>query len=101
MKYAIYKHSENEVDIILEDGGVATVHHNGEHLLTTYYQDRVHAIDDEMWDVLADGNTYTKDWNDKQVVDAEVIDDAIDWLCPFTSNVEEVSYESIKEIING
>lgn len=102
MEYALVKidNSDTSIDIIVEDGGICSIHHNGTHLITTYYQDRTNRIDDDMWDNLANGKAYLKDWEDKQDVDDEVIEDALDWLCPFAKEFKQVDVDTIKSKIN-
>ena len=79
-KVVIYGNDENEVDIFMSDFGVATMHHNGEHMLTTYYQDRVEENHPELWEKLNEGKSYMTDWIDKQEFDDEMMMDAILWL---------------------
>ena len=94
VKYAVKKESKTNAIIIVEDGGIATIHHNGFHLLTTYYQDRADkfTFDDAMWDKLAEGKEYLHDWEDKQVIDKKVIQDAIEWLYVST---EEFKFKKV------
>ncbi len=81
----IYSNNQ-EADVMMSDGGVATFHHNGEHMLTTYYQDRVVAEeleeDETIWDRIGQGKASCNAWEDKQEVDDEMIEDAIEWLAP-------------------
>jgi hypothetical protein len=71
-----------DTDIFMSDGGVATLHHNGEHMVTTYYQDRITSerYAEDMWDELAEGKTYCKDWEGEDKTTTEMITDAILWL---------------------
>jgi hypothetical protein len=84
--------SNNEATIVTEDGGVATVHHNGQNLVTTYYQLRVEQFDDDMWDILQEGKQYLKNWTSKQEVDEDTIHAALEWLCPTERNWVEEDY---------
>ena len=81
MKYRINELDEIEFDVIVEDGGVVSVHHNGENLVSTYYQSRItEDMDpDEIWEILGSGKAYTKDWPDGTSRD-EIIKDALSWL---------------------
>lgn len=76
--------SKDEADLFLDDGGVASFHHNGENMLTTYYQDRVDqdtlSDDESIWDVLSEGKQYCKDWHGEHELTQEMIDDAVAWL---------------------
>ena len=84
MRYAkTISEDKREATILTEDGGVASIHHNGSHLITTRYQDRVnHFDDDEMWEILSESKQYLKDWKGKHEVNEEMIHDALAWLCP-------------------
>jgi len=88
MKAKIVFYLKDEADLYMSDGGVATFHHNGEGILTTYYQDRFipeeTQLEEEqtMWDVLAEGKVYHKEWVGQHTITDEMIDDAINWLCP-------------------
>lgn len=98
MRYAIHYEEDapnTEATIFLEDGGIATIHHNGEHLLTTMYQDKVEIFDGEMWEALAEGKTYTKSWKSKQTIDQEIIDYALEWLCPFCEGFIHVEFYNL------
>ena len=84
----------SEADIFMQDGGVASVYHNTENLVTDYYQDRIEKKltpkrFDELWDTLADGKSYYNYWpEDKEEVDDEVIQDAAEWLYLATNEYE-------------
>ena len=82
MKAKVIFNSIDEVDIFTSDGGVATLHHNGEHIVTTYYQDRASEDDESIWEKLSEGKVYMKDWEGRDIVDDEMIEDAVNWLCP-------------------
>ena len=102
MKYAVgFLNKETDATVILEDGGIATVHHNGEHIVSTYYQDRIERYDQDNLDGISEGKTSYKDWQDKQVVDEEVIQDALEWLCPFCDGFSKISYKEIVNLINN
>ena len=105
VKYAVKKNSKTEAIIIVEDGGVATIHNNGFHLLTTYYQDRAEkfTFDETMWDKLAEGKEYLNDWEDKQLIDDNVIQDAIEWLYVCTEDFEfkKVSFNKLVKEFNN
>lgn len=85
MKYRINNSYEDQsFDIITEDGGIASVYHNGDNTVTNYYQSRLTDIDinNYLWDELSSSKVYCKDWDTAPSTD-EVIKDALDWLvCP-------------------
>lgn len=74
-----YESGGTEATIRTADGGIATCHHNGEHMITEYCQSRTHEREPN-WEELAEGKMYIKDWEDKQSIDSEIIMDALNWL---------------------
>lgn len=95
MRYSIYYEEDaptTEAIIFVEDGGLVTTHHNGECLISTMYQDRVDVFDGEMFDRLESSKQYIKPWRKKQTIDQEVIDHALDWLCPFSEGFTHVDF---------
>ena len=90
-----------EAIIFVEDGGIVTIHHNGDFLLSEMYQDRVEYYDEnEMWETLAEGKMHIKSWRKKQEVDLEIIEHAIKWLCPFCENFIEVEFFNLVSEFN-
>ncbi len=100
IKYEVkYTKEENlyssEYFIRTEDGGVATIHWNGDLWLTTYYQSR--ALKQEIdWDELGEGKAYCHEWHGKIKVDKEMIEDALHWLCCGTTPIKFVKVKNIK-----
>lgn len=80
MKAAIqYLEGTTQCVIRTEDGGIATCHHNGAHMLTEYYHERSQEREPN-WDELAKHKMSIKDWESKQEIDTEIIMDALNWL---------------------
>jgi len=82
MKYRIIVINNTDFDIITEDGGVASVYYNEEALVTNYYQTRLTDIKGvNVWDELAEGKVYVKEWDeDTRPEDEVIIRDALNWL---------------------
>lgn len=94
--YSIYEITPNDITILTQDGGIATIHkvEDDNRYLTTLYQDKCDAtFDDEMWDRLREGKVYLKDWHDKSEIDEEMIDDALEWLNVFCHDFEKVDFD--------
>jgi hypothetical protein len=73
--------NSTEAEIRISDGGIATCRHNGDHMVSDYYQDRTESYTSEIdWEELAKGKIYCEDWEYKQEVDQEIIEDALKWL---------------------
>ena len=107
VKYAVIPTSNTEMMVIVQDGGIATCHHNGFHLLTEYYQDRIEKENvgsEEFWDKLAEGKMYCHDWEEKQEWDEEVVKDMLNWLYISTGKVEfvksELNFEDTEAVKN-
>ena len=83
---------DDDVTILLEDGGIVNMYNNGEHMISVYYQNRTlyPFMDGDMWNELNEGKSYIKDWEDKQSVDDEMTQDALRWLCPFADGFKEM-----------
>jgi len=93
MKFRVILDTENEeLTVITEDGGVVCIR-SAEmcdtvlRLATTdYYQTRITALKDatpeNMWDLLSEGKMYTEDWTDKEYNNLDLIQDALNRLCP-------------------
>lgn len=101
-KIKVVQDDQFEYSIYMEDGGTATVHHNGEHMITTYYQNRlknfnINDLDNIDFDEVTEGNAYIKDWESKQDIDQEIIYDAINWLYMFI-DMGQVEIETLKTI---
>lgn len=98
MKYRITNQKEMDFDIITEDGGIASVYHNGENLVTMYYQNRLTEIKDgDVWGQLADGKAYIKDWEDDIERDV-IIRHALDWLvfpAPLSWEIDNSLFKNI------
>jgi hypothetical protein len=85
MKYKVNRtYQDASFDVITEDGGVASVHHNGNNFVTTYYSLRLGDCntDNILWDDLANDKTQFKDWVGEYFdpLEIEMILDALDWL---------------------
>ena len=101
MRYAInFDVPETEATIFMEDGGIVTIYHNGEYILTTLYQERVELFNNEMWEALDDGKVYVQSWENKQTIDNEIIKHAIDWLCPMCDSFQEVEFFNLVSEFN-
>lgn len=102
MQYSIINDSD-DTTIILEDGGVATIHSNGEHLITTYYQSRVEkfTFDDEMWGILDEGKQYVRDWVGQTKVTDALILDALRWLALGVNDFTEVNSHQLISNFNN
>lgn len=83
VKYAVIDSTDNGCLVIVEDGGIATCHNNGEHLITEYYHNRIERENvgaEDFWDILGEGKMSVRDWDDKQQWDEEVVQDMLNWL---------------------
>lgn len=95
VKYMVVN-TDDGVDIRVEDGGVSYIY-QATCLSTIYHQDRTKDIDID-WDELSEGKAYYKDWCDKEEIDEEMIQDALEWLYVSTEEFKFVKVESIEEL---
>lgn len=102
MKYAVHT-DQDEGILIIEDGGIAAFHNNGEHIIATLYQNRAEefTMNYRMWAQLDDGKVHLKDWKTKQHIDEEIIDDALNWLCPNCQTLDEVDFQTLIDEFNN
>lgn len=101
MKALIFYESKNEGIVVLADGGVATFHHNEEHMISEYYQNRIdkpmHFYKEEciggVYESLAEGKMYTTEWEEDQEITEDMVDEAIHWLCFSSDHIEKIKHE--------
>lgn len=88
------KGGDNTIDVIVEDGGVATAYKPDDHYRTDYYQDRINqdTTFENLWGSLADGKMYNDGgkWEGKEPTEQELINDMLEWLYCSTEAVEFV-----------
>jgi len=103
MRYAIDKTDPTDVVVIVEDGGIATIHDNQDYMITTYYQERADkfTFDHDMWTTLSDGKAYLKDWIGEKELTETMIHDAICWLSPFAADWIEVDFDELTTQYNN
>lgn len=93
--------SEGTINVIMEDGGVASAYNpDGAYYRTDYYQSRItpETTLDNIWEELAEGKMYGKGWDGSEAElitegNDTLVDDMIDWLFLSTEEVEIVKIE--------
>lgn len=74
-----YDDTNNEFDVVLEDGGIASVHLGDEGLYQTmYYHTRMNPKDEDVFEDLSNGKANVKTWESDDTV--EIVLDACNWL---------------------
>lgn len=73
--------SDQDVTIVCQDGGIACLHSNGEHMIATLYQSRINPDTDfeAMFEYLGDGKAYIEDFGGN-VPTPQMITHCINWL---------------------
>lgn len=101
IKYLVNVEEDGETYIRVEDGGVASIYDNTEHLITEYYQDRCTKKEID-WEALSEGKKYLKDWEETDLskINEEMIQDALNWLFMATEPIEFVKVDTIEELFN-
>ena len=81
MKYRVIAQMPMQVDVVTEDGGIATIYHNGDNMVTMYYENRLTTIDpkEDIWEQLSYSKAYMKDWDDSMEME-DIIKNALEWL---------------------
>lgn len=80
----------DECSIVVDDGGLATIHHTSEHLTIDYYQNRVKTHSECIFQELAEGKMYYDDIEYADVVNDKVIKQALHWLVTPNDDIEFV-----------
>lgn len=101
MDYALKKDGDEAI-LIVSDGGIATFHHNGEHIIATLFQNRVElfTFNYRMWNALDEGKVHIMDWHTKQDIDDEVIQDALNWLVFPSTVLNEIDFDELAHSFN-
>jgi hypothetical protein len=83
MNYAVQIVNNDEVNVLMEDGGVVSLYRNEDdgHWVSIYYQNRPTLFDKFMWYELDEGKQYMKDWTETDLM-PRMIMDALEWLRP-------------------
>ena len=73
------------IDVMLKDGGMASIYHNGERFITNYYQTRFTEEElrhYEKWDMAQqDSKMYVKEWDENiKFITQAMINDSAEWL---------------------
>jgi hypothetical protein len=76
--------SDREYIILVDDGGVAASHSDGDKVILTYYQNRISndTNPDDVWDELNTGDQYTKEFS-MDVTLNELVESSLQWLVMF------------------
>lgn len=82
MKYRVNKPNTFDIDVIVEDGGIACIYESDGGITTMYYQTRLTDIDQsqDIFDQLGEGKAYIKEWGLQHPDMDELIKDALEWL---------------------
>ena len=102
MKYRIIEYSNTDFDLITEDGGVASIYHNGDNFISNYYQTRLTEIDEneDIWEQLGEGKVYCKDWSQEDNKQS-MINDALSWLVVSSTPINwEIDNSLFIQILN-
>jgi hypothetical protein len=98
MKFRIVFNA-NEITVITQDGGIACIREADDIIpgeprtaVTDYYQNRLTDVlqneEGTLFDRLAEGKMYQKDWSNVEFNSLVAIQDALSWLCMGIKNWE-------------
>jgi hypothetical protein len=91
VNYYVFKENDDTIDVIMEDGGVATSYIPDGSWQTDYYFDKINkdTTMENLWGKLSEGLMQHKIWEDTPTED-EMILDMVNWLYISTEPVEFV-----------
>ena len=92
---------EQNTTIIAQDGGVASLHHNQEHMLAELYQSRITPDTKivDMWETLSEGKMYYKDYEGFEELKPHMIIESCNWLfCSTKTHLPEYLCYTEEEI---
>jgi hypothetical protein len=103
MRYASRNTSDEDMEIITEDGGVATVHWNGHHFITTYFHRKASkfTFDDTMFEELNGHYVSDKDWFGTDKLRNYMALDAARWLCFTSDRLDRVDFDELVNKYNN
>ena len=94
--------NNQDMMLVVEDGGMATAYFNGDHIVAEYYQSRVpKKFDtlDEFWDFFSNySKLYGHDYEDKEIIHPSMIEGMLDWLVVSPST--DFAFEITSEIVD-
>jgi hypothetical protein len=84
MRYRINRgYTDDSFDVIVEDGGIASIYHNGSNFVSVYFVARLSDCDRFVRDIYGElsffNQQYYKDWTEEST-ENEMIEDALRWL---------------------
>jgi hypothetical protein len=85
-----------EGSIVLEDGSVATFHHNGKFMITEHYQGRVTSKTEDLWDELGEGKMYVQEWHDYQSFNSRMLNSMVIWLTGARDALMALEFQVVK-----
>ena len=86
-----------EGTVVLEDGGIACFHHNGEHMILSCYQSRATEFPEgDLWEQLGDASKmYVHEWPEEQAMNHNMITHAVTWLTADYKILKDLLFEMI------
>lgn len=92
MKYKVVNNDQQGWDVFTEDGGVTTIEKIEGTYRSSYYQRTISDMEEgeDMWDYLAEGKIFVKDWHEHTPSKTDAIMDALFWLAPITHHQDWV-----------
>ena len=82
--------------VVLEDGGIGTLHHNGSYMVTECYQSRLETFDVDVWEYLGNGKMYVNEWPEYQTIHNNLLDNIVKWLTGGSNPIMRLSYECVE-----
>ena len=74
--------TQDDFLILLENGGIASGHYNGDYFLLEMYQERLTKPVNSIWEELEDSKMYVKEFSADEYLTDEILSYALNWLSP-------------------
>ena len=82
----------DDIVIIVEDGGMATIEFIDTKITADLYQDRITGMHEDIFEELGNGKMYYEDYEGEEFITKKMIDDTLNWLV-FPAPAEDFDIE--------
>lgn len=89
----------DDIVIVVEDGGTATIEFIDTKITADLYQDRINGMHDNIFEKLSEGKMYYEDYNGEEFITKEMIDNTLNWLVmPAPAEGFSIEYRFINDM---
>lgn len=91
--------TQDDCLILLENGGIASGHYNGDYFLLEMYQERLTKPVNSIWEEVEDFKMYVKEFPLDESLTDEILGYALNWLSPVEA-VHKTIFKSVEFMRN-